>query len=193
MAGQVVINLANVIRCNPNLEDLYLMNNELKSSASLILTALRNLRKLKNLNCFLAESTRVELVTAIKSNPLITELWLGDNMLQSGLIDITIHCKSLENLQALELSHNCVSPTQTVHLALATSVHCEHYFLEVLFLIFKKFFTVRFFKFTMHANVYRSIFYKITVLALMTIKWLKHFVKRCGDFGLATELNSAII
>ena len=65
----------------------------------------------------IAESTRVELVTAIKSNLLITELWLGDNMLQSGLIDITIHCKSLENLQALELSHNSVSPTQTVHLA----------------------------------------------------------------------------
>ena len=39
-------------------------------------------------------------------------------MLQSGLLDITVNSKSLANLHMLELSHNSVSPTQTVHLAL---------------------------------------------------------------------------
>ena len=69
MTGQVVENLADVIRCNPNLKDLYLMNSELKSSANLILTALKETGKLKILmmsNCFLAESTRVELASVIK-------------------------------------------------------------------------------------------------------------------------------
>ena len=120
LTGQIAEDLANVIKSNPHLENFYLSNNDLRSSAFLVLKALKETSKLKILqmsNDSLTKSTAVELVSVIKSNPLITDLWLGDNMLQSGLIDIAINCKHLANLQALELSHNSVCPTKAVYLA----------------------------------------------------------------------------
>ena len=120
LTGQIAEDLANVIKSNPHLENFYFLNNDLKSSAFLVLQALKETSKLKILqmsNDSLTKSTAVELVSVIKSNPLITDLWLGDNMFQSGLIDIAVNCKNLANLQALELSHNSVCPTKAVHLA----------------------------------------------------------------------------
>ena len=111
--------LANVIRNNSGLENLLLSDGDLKSSAVVILQALKlnSHLKLLYLRNFLTESTVVELVSVIKNNPLITGLWLGDNMLQSGVIDIVTSCSSLTSLQVLELSHNSISPIEAVHLA----------------------------------------------------------------------------
>ena len=120
LTGQVAEDLVSVIKNNPHLENFYLVNNNLKSSEFLILQALKENCKLKILqisNDSLAESAVVELVAIVKNNPLVTELWLGDNMLQSGLIDIAVNCKSLANFQSLELSHSNICPTKAVYLA----------------------------------------------------------------------------
>ena len=65
------------------------------------------------------ESPSKELVPVIKNNPLITKLWLGDIMLQNGLIEIAVSCDSLINLQILEMSHNRISPQEVGCLASA--------------------------------------------------------------------------
>ena len=124
MTGQVAEDLANVINNNSGLKDLYLYNNDLRSSATVILQALRENCKLTVLimfNDFLTEASTFELASVIKCNPLITEIWLGDNMLQSGLVDIAMSCNNLTNLRAMGLSHNSISPTKVVHLASVVS------------------------------------------------------------------------
>ena len=124
MTGKVAKDLGNVIKNNSGLEELYLYSNDLKSSATVILQALKENYKLKLLNMsinFITEITVSQLVPVIKCNPLITEIWLGDNMLQGGLIDIAMSCNSLINLQVIELSHNSISPTEVVHLASVVS------------------------------------------------------------------------
>ena len=124
MTGQVAEDLTNVIKSNSRLETLNLYKNDLRSSAVMILQALKEnceLQKLNMLNNFLTETTTSQFVSIIKSNPLITEIWLDDNMLQSGLIDIAKSCNNLANLRALGLSHNSISPTEVVHLASVVS------------------------------------------------------------------------
>ena len=126
MTGQVAKDLANIIKNNSGLEEFYLSGNDLKSSAVVILQAL-NLKEnceldiLNMSNNSLTEITASQFVSIIKSNPLITEIWLGDNMLQGGLIDIAMSCNNLMNLQVIELSHNSISPTEVVHLASVVS------------------------------------------------------------------------
>ena len=81
----------------------------------MILQALKENYKLNILNMSnnsLTEITTSPFVSMIKSNILITEIWLGDNMLQIGLIDIAMSCNNLTNLQVIELSHNSISPTE---------------------------------------------------------------------------------
>ena len=120
MTRQVAEELANVIKHNSSLEYLFLSNNDLKLSAIIMLQALKENCKLKFLRVsdnFLTECIAIELASVIKTNPLITELWLGNNMLQGGLIDIAISCKSLTKILAMDLSHNNISPTKVVHLA----------------------------------------------------------------------------
>ena len=125
--GQVAEDIADVIKSNPGLKHLNLCDNILKSSAAVILKALKNNSQLKYLflsnnymsNYYSTESPSKELVSVIKNNPLITKLWLGDNMLQNGLIEIAVSCNSLANLQVLELSHNGISPQEVGSLASA--------------------------------------------------------------------------
>ena len=120
MTGQISENLANVIKNNLCLKELDICNNDLKSYVIVILQALCSISQLEMLsldNNFLTDLTSIEIISVMKSNPLITKLWLGDNMLQSALIDITVNCKSLRNLQALGLSHNSINPTEVPRLA----------------------------------------------------------------------------
>ena len=124
MTGQVAEDLAIVIKNNLGLKVLCLYDNDLKSSGVVILQALKENCELIILNMsnnFLTKITTSQFVPIIKNNPLITEIWLGDNMLQSGLIDIAMSCNNLTNLRAIELSHNSISPTEVVHLASVVS------------------------------------------------------------------------
>ena len=122
MTGEAAEVLASVIKNNCNLEGLFLANNDLKTFGVLILATLKSIKHLKILalsNNFMSHDlvTKLTATEFISNNPLITELWLGGNMLQNGLIDIVLSCTSLKNLQVLELSHNSVSPTDVQHLA----------------------------------------------------------------------------
>ena len=115
-------NFPTVIENNSNLKQLYLSHNNFKTSAILILQALKNIKHLKILalsSNFMSHDIFTELTATefISNNPLITELWLSGNMLQNRVIDIAISCNSLKNLQVLELSYNSVSPTYVLHLA----------------------------------------------------------------------------
>ena len=115
--GQVSEELANVIKNNSSLNELYLSNCNLKSFVAVILEHISHLKclHLNNNNILDIESTAI--VQVIKNSSLIFDLCLGDNMLQSSLIDIATSCSSLTNLQVLELSHNSISATQVVCLA----------------------------------------------------------------------------
>ena len=124
MTSQVARDLANVIKNNSGLEKLYLHMNDLKSSATVILQALKEKCKLNELNMsnnFLIGILASQFIPIIKSNPLITNLWLHDNVLQNGLIDIAMSCNSLTNLKVMGLSCNSISHTKVVHLASVVS------------------------------------------------------------------------
>ena len=118
LTGQVSQDLAKVININSDLENFYLSDTNLKSSAVVIVQALKQNSQLNILYLcnFLTESVIDELVSIIKNNPLITELWLGNNLLQSGLIDIAKTCNNLTNLHALELSCNNINSMEVVNL-----------------------------------------------------------------------------
>ena len=130
MTGEIAVDLVNVIKNNTGLEELSLSNNNLNSSAIVILQTLKQNHQLSTLNMsnsFLTECTAAELVSVIKNNPFITKLWLGDNMLQSGVMDIAVSCKSLTHLLALELSCNMINPVAVVHLAsIVTKINSLH-------------------------------------------------------------------
>ena len=122
MTGHIANDLVSVIKNNPGLEKIYLSDNDLKSSAVAILKALKDNTQLKILsftNNWMSSNfdTDMALVSVIKNNPLLTELWLGDNMLQSGLINIAISCGELMNLKVMELSCNSINPAEAVYLA----------------------------------------------------------------------------
>ena len=122
--GQIAEHLTKVIRNNLSFKELDLSNNDLKLQVVLILQSLNDISQLEILsldNNFLTDVMSHELISVIKSNSLITELWLSNNMLQSGLIDIVISCSNLINLRALGLSHNNISPTIIPSLAAAIS------------------------------------------------------------------------
>ena len=116
-SGQVSEQLANVIKNNSGLNELYLSNCNLKSFVAVIFEHISRLKclHLNNNNILDIESTAI--VQVIKNSSLIFDLCLGDNMLQSSLKDIATSCSSLTNLQVLELSHNSISATQVVCLA----------------------------------------------------------------------------
>ena len=119
MTGKVAKELASVIKSNLGLQELYLSDNDLKSSAVIILQAINFIKQLRILsltNNHMSNSSVIDILSVIKNNPFITELWLGDNLLQSGLIDIARDCNNLRNLRVLEFSHNSINPTEVVQL-----------------------------------------------------------------------------
>ena len=120
MNEEVAEHLASIIKNNSNLEQLYLANNNFKSSGVLILQALKSITNLRILalsnNLLHDPVTELTATELLSNNPLITELWLGGNMLQNWIIDIATCCNSLKNLQVLELSYNSVSPMNILHL-----------------------------------------------------------------------------
>ena len=101
MTGQVVEELAFVIKNNPSLEHLHLYNNDLKSSAIVILKALQGTSKLKTLNLTgnnMPEQVAEDLAIVIKNNPGLEELLLFDNDFKLDALII---------LQALQESFKC--------------------------------------------------------------------------------------
>jgi len=166
----MVDDLAAVIKNNNNLKVISLSNNNLQSSVAVVLQALEGLNSLKLLEignnripekylpslsnvcrnnslCWLevggndlhpgitiASNTGCHLqilfindanltVTAVSSllatlnhNHTISDLWLGDNNIQHGLLSIAKHCSMLPNLESIELSHNACDISDVANL-----------------------------------------------------------------------------
>ena len=133
ICNTIANDLAYFILCNSSLELLEISDNNLQSSGFLAITqALKTSSSLKYLYAFgisVTFTVSEELSSVIDHTPSLEELSLGSNLLQNGLIQITESCSRLTNLKLLELSHNCICPTQVVKLA-STLSKCNS--LEVL-------------------------------------------------------------
>ena len=109
MTGQVAGDLANVIKNNTGLQKLGLSDNDLKSSAIVILQALKDHSKLAALNLNSNNMTgqvAEYLVNVIKNNSGLQQLGLSDNDLRSTTIVILQALKDHTKLQVLCLNNN---------------------------------------------------------------------------------------
>ena len=112
MSGKVAEDLANVIRSNSGLEQLYLSDNNLKSSAIVILQALKDNSQLKFLNLNSNNMTgkvAEDLANVIRNNSGLKQLCLSDNNLKSSAIVILQALKDNSQLKILNLNNNNMS------------------------------------------------------------------------------------
>ena len=109
MTGKVVYDLADVIANNTSLEVLCLGGNNLQSSASVILQALKGVSNVKVLDLSdnnMSEEVASDLADVIKNNVRLEELHLFNNELQSCCIVILQALKRNSNLKTLNLNDN---------------------------------------------------------------------------------------
>ena len=123
ITGQVVEDLADVIKNNPGLELLCLSNNSLNTSAAVILKALKEkpvLRELYLNNNLMTEKAAKDLADVIKSNRNLENLHMGENKLGSSAVMILQALQAHSRLKDLNLSNNNL----TGHIAkdLATTI-----------------------------------------------------------------------
>ena len=117
--------LAAVIRCNTSIQFLSISENNLQSSGFMII--IQALKVISNLKYLYANDINItsvvskDLSSVIKHNVLMERISLSENLLENGLIQITESCSRLAFLTALELSHNSISPTKVINLALIAS------------------------------------------------------------------------
>ena len=125
ICSAIADDLAFFILCNSSLELLEISDNNLQSSGfSVITQALKTSLSLKYLYAFgisVTFTVSEELSSVIDHTPSLEELSLGNNSLQNGLIQIAESCSRLASLKILELSYNCISPTQVVNFASTVS------------------------------------------------------------------------
>ena len=100
--------LAHVISCNKYLEKLLLPNNNLCSSAELILQALSSISTIKVLNlkhCHLTEEAGKHLSSVILNNSRINQLLLDNNDIGKGILHIAQALQQINSLQVLGLKN----------------------------------------------------------------------------------------
>ena len=120
LSEAVVDDLAVVIRNNTHLKELYLFNNKLQSSCTVILQALKRNSNLKKLNLKgnnMTGKVVYDLADVITNNTGLEALLLGGNNLQS-CVDVIFHSlKKSSNLKILDLNNNSLSEEATNDLA----------------------------------------------------------------------------
>ena len=129
MPEEVVDCLANVIKSNPCLEALSLDGNKLKSSAVVMLHALRetsNLRKLKLNSNKMPVQVVCDLADTIKHKVNLEEIQLLNNNLRSSAISILNVLQTVNNLKVLSLDTEGMSTEETS--CLADVIRCNPYF-----------------------------------------------------------------
>jgi len=112
MSGKMVDDLADVIKNNTCLEELHLDNNDLQSSAVVILQALKAISSLKVLSLNrnnISEKAVDDLAEVIKSNGKLQELRLSYNNLQSSVVVVLQALKGTKSLKKLDLDGNNMS------------------------------------------------------------------------------------
>ena len=120
MTGQVTEDLANVIKNNLGLEELYLNDNDLKSSATVILQALKENSQLEVLNLSRNNMTgqvAEDLANVIKNNSGLEELYLYDNDLKLSATVILQALKENSQLKVLHLNYSNMIGQVAEHLA----------------------------------------------------------------------------
>ena len=126
MTGVVAEDLADVINCNSWLEELYLANNDLKSSAVLVLQALKETKTLKLLDLNNNGMTGVvaeDLADVINCNSCLEELYLAGNDLKSTAVLVLQALKETKTLKLLDLNNNGM--TGVVAEDLADVINCN--------------------------------------------------------------------
>ena len=117
--------IAGVITFNSSIQLLSMSDNNLQSSGFMVIAnALKDISSLKSLYAYginVTSTVSEELSSVIEHNLSLENLSLGDNLLKNGLIKIMESCSRLTSLKILELSHNCISPTQVVNIASTVS------------------------------------------------------------------------
>ena len=104
MTGEVAEDLANVIKNNPDLQKLYLSNNNLGPSTIIILQALKENSRLQILhlnNNNMTGEVAEDLANVIKTNSHLEQLGLESNNLGSSAIIILQALKENSKLQIL--------------------------------------------------------------------------------------------
>ena len=112
MTSEVAEDLAGVIKSNPCLEHLGLANNDLQSSADVVLQALQGVTKLKTFNLGnnnMTSEVAEDLAAVIKSNPCLEQLWLANNDLQSSAVVILQALQGVTKLEMLYLYNNNIT------------------------------------------------------------------------------------
>ena len=109
LINEVCNELACAIKCNINIESLYLRDNTLQSSALVILQSLSTITTLKVLNMNnnqIGEKYGDALASVIKSNTGLKELCVGGNNLQRSVIKISKALQTISTIESLDLSNN---------------------------------------------------------------------------------------
>ena len=134
MTGQVVKDLAEVVKNNSGLEVLDLSDNDLKTSAAAIFKALKENRMLRKLYLnenFMTELIAEDLAIVIKSNPNLEEVAISNNALNSSVIVIIQALKQSYKLRCLNLSYSHMTGQAVEDLASVIKNNTE---LEALYL-----------------------------------------------------------
>ena len=112
MTGQVAEDLANAINNKSGLEKLYLSNNDLRSSATVILQALKENSQLKVLDLDgnnMTGQVAEDLANVIKNNSGLEELYLSDNHLGPSATVILRALKEKCKIKILYLHNNQIT------------------------------------------------------------------------------------
>ena len=120
ITSDMVTDLADIIQSNTHLQSLNLADNDLKSSATVILQALKGNSKLKMLNLSNNDMTGTVaeiLADVIQNHALLETLVLSNNNLQSSAVKIVQSLKGHSKLKILNLDNNNMTGDITDYLA----------------------------------------------------------------------------
>ena len=119
---EVCNELAYAIKCNINIESLYLHDNKLQSFALVILQSLSTITTLRVLNMNnnqIGEKGGDALASVIKSNTGLKELYFSGNNLQRSVIKISKALQTISTIESLDLSNNNLTNEVGIELAAA--------------------------------------------------------------------------
>ena len=126
ISKEVAIELALTIKSNKHLQKLWLNNNNLRSSATVILQSLSTISTLKYLNLDsnqINEEASEALASVILHNTRLEELDLSGNNLGEGILIVAKALQQTSSLKSLYLGNNNISKEVSNELALAITAN----------------------------------------------------------------------